>query len=135
MTDTLPDQANINFTLSVTIDANGESHEELRRHIEKSLQYAIDTGALTGHSMATVDEHSFQTKLIGPEAAALDEDEIASWLSIQIEDGHMRLEDLSKLMARYALSEPGDMRMELAERMGLLPNAETAPVRPAPRAD
>lgn len=135
MTDTLPDQANINFTLSVTIDANGESHEELRRHIDKSFRYAIETGALTGHSMATVDEHSFETKLIGPEAAALDQDEIASWISMQIEDGHMRLEDLSKLMARYALSEPGDMRMELAERMGRLSDAETTPVRPAPRAD
>lgn len=135
MTDTLPDQANINFTLSVTIDANGESHEDLKHHIEKSFQHAIETGALTGHSMATVDDYTVETKLIVPEAAALDEDEIANWLSMQIEDGHMRLEDLSKLMARYALSEPGDMRMELAERMGLLPDAETAPVRPAPRAD
>jgi len=46
-----------------------------------------------------------------------DEDEIADWLSRQIEDGAMKLEDIPRLMARYALADPNDMKAELAERM------------------
>lgn len=53
----------------------------------------------------------------------LDEQTIAKWLSIQIEDGHILLEDIPKLMARYALADPGDMRDELSERMGLTQGA------------
>lgn len=46
-----------------------------------------------------------------------DEDEIADWLSRRIEDGDLKLEDIPRLMARYALAKPDDMRMEFAERM------------------
>lgn len=46
-----------------------------------------------------------------------DEDEIADWLSRQIKDGAMSLEDIPRLMARYALADPNDMKAELAERM------------------
>lgn len=49
----------------------------------------------------------------------LDEHQIATWLSIQIEDGHIPLEDIPKLMARYALAEPDSMRTEIFERMQL----------------
>lgn len=49
----------------------------------------------------------------------LDEHQIATWLSIQIEDGHIPLEDIPKLMARYALADPDSMRAEIFERMQL----------------
>ncbi len=49
----------------------------------------------------------------------LDEQTIAKWLSMQIKDGHIPLDDIPKLMARYALADPGDMCDELSERMGL----------------
>lgn len=45
------------------------------------------------------------------------EDEIADWLSRRIEDGDLKLEDIPRLMARYALANPDDMRAEIAERM------------------
>jgi hypothetical protein len=64
---------------------------------------------------------TYQTEVItlSPAAAALTEDEIATWLSLQIESGAMGLESLTTLMARYALANPADMRNELAERMQL----------------
>ena len=49
--------------------------------------------------------------------AGPDEDEIAGWLSRQIEDGAIKLEDIPRLMAKYALAAPGEMRDEFAERM------------------
>lgn len=46
-----------------------------------------------------------------------DEDEIADWLSRQIEDGCIKLEDIPRLMAKYAMANPAEMRAEFAERM------------------
>ena len=50
-------------------------------------------------------------------AKALDEDTVTDWLSEQIEDGHMDVARLPRLMARYALTEPKALREEFAERM------------------
>jgi len=52
-------------------------------------------------------------------ASPIDEDSLAAWLSQQLEDGHMSLEDVPRLMARYALAQPKDMINEFAERMEL----------------
>lgn len=54
---------------------------------------------------------------MSPEAAALDEVAVTLWLSEQIEDGHMDVGRLPRLMARYALTDSRAMREELAERM------------------
>lgn len=54
----------------------------------------------------------------------LGEDDIAGWVSRQIEDGHMALEDIPQLMARYALADPAQMMVEIAERMEMQRNEE-----------
>lgn len=65
--------------------------------------------------------------VIGERARDLDEDEIADWLSRQIEDGAMKLEDIPRLMARYALADPKDMKTELGERMEMYREESASP--------
>ena len=111
-------QATIRFAATLVLDLNGENAEAMAERIERTVYEAtFGAGAVTGGTEAEVDEHYFDVVLLKPEAASLDEESLADWLSRQIEDGHMALEDLPKLMARYALADPADLRNELAERM------------------
>jgi len=48
-----------------------------------------------------------------------DETAIEAWLRSQMESGCLLSEDLPRLMARYALCDPHQMREEFAERMGM----------------
>lgn len=57
----------------------------------------------------------------------LAEEDVARWLSRQIEDGQMMLEDIPQLMARYALADPAQMRAEIAERMEMQRDEEDCP--------
>lgn len=111
------DQAHIRFTVDVVLDANGEDHDYLGQRMNNAFARAMASGALTGETSAEVDEQRAKTTLLTPEAAALCEDEVAAWLSGQIESGTMSLERLARVMARYALADPADMRLELVERM------------------
>lgn len=43
---------------------------------------------------------------------------IGNWLSSQIEDGNMALEDIPQRMERYGLMDPQDFLAEMQERMG-----------------
>lgn len=60
-------------------------------------------------------------------AMQLEEEDIARWLSRQIEDGHMALEDIPQIMARYALADPAQMSVEIAERMEMRRDEEGCP--------
>lgn len=120
------DIAHVRFTVSAAIQANGENHELLAQRMNSAFGHAIGNGAITGDTAAETDELDAKTVLLSPEAAALDEDEIANWISGQIESGSMRLEDVARLMARYALADPAEMREELAERMGLFESESDA---------
>lgn len=53
------------------------------------------------------------------DTALPDEAAIEAWLRDQMESGCLLSEDLPRLMARYALSDPDAMRAEFAERMNL----------------
>jgi len=114
------DTAHIRFTLDVVLEANGEDHEYLAQRMNSAFGRAIGDGAITGESAAETDVVDARTVLLTPQAAGLDEDQVATWICELIESGSMRLEDLPRLMARYALSDPAEMREEFAERMGLL---------------
>jgi hypothetical protein len=53
-------------------------------------------------------------------AAEINEGELVEWITDQIENGHSGFTtEISTTMARYALTEPAELRLELAERMGL----------------
>ena len=111
------------ITISVRVEAvlemNGEDRVVLQEHMQRSFERAIGMGALTGETYAEVEEHSMTLTAMNEAEAALDEAKVEAWIAGQIESGSMRLEDVCKLMARYALADPAEMRMELAERMGL----------------
>lgn len=129
-TDETKDQTHVRFTLDAVIDLNGEDETYIGQRMNSAFARAISDGALTGDTDATVDVYTAQTTTLRPEAAALDEEAVAVWLSLQIESGAMLLEDLAKTMARFALTDPAQMRDELAERMRAESAAvvETSPV-------
>jgi hypothetical protein len=63
----------------------------------------------------TADEVCIETA-----AAAINEGELADWITDQIENGHSGFTtEISGTMARYALAEPAELRLELAERMAI----------------
>jgi hypothetical protein len=124
MTHAPADLAHVRFTLNAVINAGGEDHDYLSQRLNSAFGQAIGNGAITGDTAATVEELSANTTLLTPQAAALDEDEVSKWISDQIEDGNMDVEHLPRLMARYALTDPAEMRSELAERMGLFEEEE-----------
>jgi len=90
----------------------------LRPSVEAEAGRSIAAGLLShGHSTAA----EYTLKVVGSrqQEVDLDEEQIADWIAGSIESGNMKLEDIPKLMARYALADPAEMRSELAERMGL----------------
>jgi len=75
---------------------------------------------LTGHTEVEVETWGIQIQALeGPEAS-LGESEVEDWFRGLMESGSMRLEEVPKLLARYALSTAESARSELAERMGLV---------------
>jgi hypothetical protein len=121
---TVKDTAHIRFTVNAVIHANGESHEMLGQRMSSAFGRAIGDGAITGDTAAETQSLDAKTLIVSPEAADLDEEQVAAWISSQIESGSMRLEDIARLMARYAFADPGEMREELAERMGLFESSD-----------
>ncbi|MCZ8254548.1 MAG: hypothetical protein O9327_02550 [Polaromonas sp.] len=111
-------QASLRFAANFVLDLNGENAQATAERIEKAVYEAtFGNGVVTGSSSAEVNEHDFDVVLLAPEAVRIDEGDLADWLSHQIEGGHIALEDVPKLMARYALVDPAEMRNEFAERM------------------
>lgn len=120
------DLVQVQLTVNITFDANGEDHEWLRANAHKAVTREFGNGGITGGSDAVVEDYSIEAKILSPEAAALDEESLTKWLSQQIEDGHMELERLPMLMARYALTDTVSMREEMAERMQGLASGDKA---------
>jgi len=120
------DHAHIHFRVDVVLDAQGEDHDYLAQRMNSALAQAITNDALTGDTGATVNSRDAALTLMSPEAASLDEEAVTTWLSKQIEDGHIALEAIPRLMARYALGDSASLREELAERMQLSLDDEAA---------
>lgn len=112
-----PDEAILHLALEVRYrDALGES-EHLVGNLYRLVSRGTGEGLLTGGLDAYVDTHASHVFQVTPAADALDEEQIASWVSRQIEEGHFSLEDLPLRMARWALTHPAQLRNEIAERM------------------
>lgn len=90
----------------------------LKASIESKLDSFVQKGLLSHGPFTPL---SYETKVYGTskEESGLDHEEIKDWIAGTIESGNMALEDIPKLMARYAMSDPSAMRSEFAERMGL----------------
>lgn len=122
MSDTHPDhQLHFRYTVDVHLDTKGENQDAVAHRINSSLTLAVNDADMLGQFDACeVKERTLSFATIGPEAASIDEDMLTKWLSHQLEDGHIRLEDVPLLMSRYALAEPMAMRDEFAERIASL---------------
>lgn len=126
---TTKDIAHVRFTVDAVIAANGEDHDMLAQRMNSAFGQAIGNGAITGETAAETETLTAGTILLSPEGASLDEQKIASWISGQIESGSMAMDEVARLMARYALADPAEMREELAERMGLFESSDDEMVR------
>ncbi|WP_137917131.1 hypothetical protein [Hydrogenophaga sp. 2FB] len=114
------EQVHLRFTLDAVIDTNGEGHQALAAHLEKSMAQAVGNGAITGHTAAEVQDYTSNVSIMDKGAMALSEDDLSSYFSNQIESGAMDLERIPLMMARLALRDPADVRVEIAERIEML---------------
>lgn len=119
MPNTTPTQKLVHVQLAINIafDANGEDPKWLRDNAESAVRREFGNGGITGGSDAVVEEYDVDAQLLSSDAFDLDEAELSTWLSDQIEDGHIALGDIPNLMARFALASPAAMRQEMVERM------------------
>lgn len=79
---------------------------------------AVADGLLAGPAGEHLPE-TWQARVsdVSAEISAPSEGVIGAWLSSQIEDGHMSLEDIPQRMERYGLMPPQDFLAEMRERM------------------
>jgi hypothetical protein len=83
----------------------------LDRHDVEPPAGAVATATIASPQRAT-------PIVLSHEAESLTEDELASWLEDQIGDCVIGLDAVPAMMARFALTDPDELREELAERMG-----------------
>lgn len=83
------------------------------------LDSAAGSGLLNGPAGEHVpDTWSARIIDVTGEISPPSEGAIGNWLSGQIEDGSMSLEDIPQRMERYGLMDPQDFLAEMQERMG-----------------
>lgn len=108
--------------VSIDVDADlaGVRKGDYIEALTRRLEGAVGDGLLTGHSVVEVDRWQIKVEALEEPEKNLSEAAVAEWLMGLMMSGSMSLEDVPKLMARYALSSEASMRAELAERMGLV---------------
>lgn len=109
------------ISVEVLIDIDFEdanlSPADLANTLRRNVEAAVGRGLLTDGQDGYVESHDVSVCGSSLEEKSLDQEDLANWLSRQIEDGHIHLEEIPRLMARYAFSSPASMRQEFAERM------------------
>lgn len=87
--------------------------------LNAQLDSAVGSGLLNGPAGEHLpDTWSARVTDVTGEISPPSEGTIGNWLSCQIEDGHMSLEDVPLRMERYGLMDPQDFLAEMQERMG-----------------
>lgn len=122
------DRVHVRFVLNAVLNANGEDPDYLGQRINSRFAPMLNT--LTDGTEATIDAVDASTMALSKEAAELHPDQIEAWIRQQIEGGHMELERVPVLMARYALADPALMREEFAERMSGVNDVEQDRAQP-----
>ncbi|MBK6616512.1 hypothetical protein [Ottowia sp.] len=111
------DLANVRIVIDAAYQCDPGALSDLKTAIESAV-FGVIGGGLLSHGPFTPNGYETQVISIGKAAKDLDEDEVRDWLGGMLESGNTRLEDVPKLMSRYALTDSFQMRSELAERMG-----------------
>lgn len=99
------------------LSAGGSS--SLLNGLHAQLDSAVGSGLLDGPAGEhPPDTWSARVTDVTDEIHPPSEGTIGNWLSCQIEDGNMLLEDVPLRMERYGLMAPQDFLAEMQERMG-----------------
>lgn len=114
-----PKMHHVALAFSISYELNGTAPELLTRMLHSAVDSMMQEGGITGHTEATVEEHSYEVIALTAAEEALDEDAIAAFITEQVESGQLRIEALISTMARLALKHPAEVRKEFAERMRL----------------
>lgn len=106
---------NISLELTADVELNGLPAAVIEKNLRSMIDRAIGEGLITGYTEAEVDSYSVDVTIDRHHL----EDEIARWLSTQIEDGNLDLETMGQRLARYGLQMPSDFIAEIRERADL----------------
>ena len=112
------DMMHIRLVVDASYQCSLDEASDMVAWIEQEIARAIGSGLLS-NGQQTPKTHEVQLFKVGNAAMNLDEDDVRDWVASTIESGNMKLEDVPKLMGRYALSDSFQMRDELTERMGV----------------
>jgi hypothetical protein len=118
MTD-VSDKVKVVVSLEAAVDLRGIDEKRLLAGLEQRVIWAVGDGLLTGDSEVEVDEWKLKAEALDAEEAGLSQESVEVWFRDLMESGALSLEDVPKMLARYALSSEASARAELAERMGL----------------
>lgn len=113
-------QIRIRGIVDIDFKDTGLSIEALTQSVACFLGEALGMDELRVRNKIDPDVVSYCASHVPHEAMSLDEDDISEWLSLQVQDGSMGINDLIKLVSRAAIAEPDVICAEFAERMGLL---------------
>lgn len=106
----------IELLMRVDFQLNGADPQDLQNSLRQIANAAIENGAVTGESAASVANYEVNVTEFSP---GLEEEVVANFISRQIEDGNFKLEDMSLRAARYGLQSPAMFIAEMTERMEL----------------
>ncbi|WP_371436358.1 hypothetical protein [Polaromonas sp.] len=108
----------IHVAMEVIYASDGCPEKDIEVMLNRGMSEFINRGGLTGFDAPmVVEEHSVRVISVPLPADRIDEEQLTDWISRRIENGQLPLEEIPRMMARYALAHPADMRIEFAERM------------------
>lgn len=110
----VPDRIHVVVSLNVDCDLKGMDADELRAQLHADVDRAIGNGILSGTTQAVVIASSLDAILV---EEPVSEDEVADFFLRNIENGSMRLEEVTTIMARYGLMSSGQFHLEMRERL------------------
>lgn len=110
--------SHVRLVVSATYGCRKDDLADLKVAIEEELKRAVGAGLLS-HGYLTPTEWDVKLLSVSKAEMDLDEEALTAWLSGILESGAIKLEDVPKQLARYALEDPFEMRSAFAERMGL----------------
>lgn len=123
--DEISKTTRVHVVLDIDYELASESPSDMVRLLANLIPRAIGNGMLTGDTDSIVETHDVHILEATSDDLALSEDSISSWIAQRIETGDIELNDIPKIMARYALSDPVAMRQEILECMKQNANCDT----------
>jgi len=109
----------VDFRLALTVSYNPNDTDPaaLQSNLAGLVDYAVETGQLTGDTAAEVEDYKCQVERADA-LRELDPSDVEAFLSDQVESGALSIESLISTMVRFGFEDPAKFAGEMAERMG-----------------